>query len=139
MLAAEPNDQPTLRGHPRIALHVSIELFPGAMLSAFILHENPPLLVAQIRVCHDPAVLIRDRQLRGHGRKIVTVQPVPNNALRCGLGPCIEPRKAVAGPSYATSTGGCHDSTREGISIGQTKPKSGVPHCNQFSRGEVLG
>jgi len=138
MLPAKPDDQPALGGHPRIALDISVELFPSAVLPALVLDENPPLLVAQVGVGDDPAVLIRDLQLRSCRRKIVTAQPVPHDALGCGLGACVEPAQTVASPNYATSTSSRDDPLRETIGNGQAQSEDGVSDGHQLRRGEEL-
>ena len=66
-------------------------------------------------------------------------QPVPHGALRCRLSSRVEPSETVASPSHATSPSSRHNSLSERIGIGQVLSQDRVPHCNQFSRREVLG
>jgi len=139
MLTSKANDKPSLGGHPRIALDITIELLAETMLSALVLDENFPLLVTQVRVGNDSTDGVPDLILRSHRWKVAAGQPVPNHALRGGLRSCVQAGKAVPASTYPPTPGGRHDAPIKGLSVGQAQTKDRVPDGDQFRNSQVLG
>ena len=139
MLTSKANDKPSLGGHPRIALDITIELLAETMLSTLVLDENFPLLVTQVRVGNDSTDGVPDLILRSHRWKVAAGQPVPNHALRGGLRSCVQAGKAVPALTYPPAPGGRHDALIKGLSVGQAQTKDRVPDGDQFRNSQVLG
>src|SRR4051812_34775828 len=75
MVASEPQHQPSVGGHERVAVDVPAELIGLGVLPSFVLEGDLPARVAQIRVGHFPAHRSRTGTCTsGSGRSLSTSQ-----------------------------------------------------------------